>query len=414
MSRFAVVLHVVAVCGGLPLSSGCSGPDPGAKVADAPLGWGGPVNAEEVREWPEESLDAAPRWVAARVPVYSVVSDSVEQTFGGQFRNSQRYVGEGAFLSDGRVALVYSTAALVGPDSLLLHFVDPASGDEDRVLAPKGDGGEPLNWTHFVMTTHEQGFVLVGDNQDVAGDTRPAFRTGQDVWYADRQGQFARPASFVNVLGSLLGVFPDGSLVMSTDSESTDTTIVAAIVSAQAAEALSEPPDENRAEVLFTTANPRDPGRYDSRASWAPHPAHVTAVAGDTVWVVPTERPELLAVHRSGGVALKVEWDAGHRTVPPGLPEFWDGAERYPAVARMRIGADGLLYVQRWSVVDRRGPWRGPEWLVFTQAGELVARLHVPREWRVLAFGHNAVLAVVSVDGGPEEVRVHAIERQSG
>ena len=65
------------------MSCGCSGPGPevdteAADVADAPLGWGGPVNAAGVRFWPLEALDAAPRWRVAREPDYSMVLDSVE------------------------------------------------------------------------------------------------------------------------------------------------------------------------------------------------------------------------------------------------------------------------------------------------------------------------------------------------
>ena len=39
-------------------------------------------------------------------------------------------------------------------------------------------------------------------------------------------------------------------------------------------------------------------------------------MAGDTIWIVPTERPELVAVARSGEVLLLVEWEAGDRTIP--------------------------------------------------------------------------------------------------
>ena len=96
-------------------------------------------------------------------------------------------------------------------------------------------------------------------------------------------------------------------------------------------------------------------------------------------------------MHRSGDIALKIEWEAGDRTVPPGARE-WDGAERFPAAANLKIGVDGLIYVQRMTVQGSQ-PVYGPEWLVFSPAGELVARLDVSLGLRVLGFGDGVMLA---------------------
>ena len=412
----AVVLAMAGQCGLVVLSCGCSGPGPGAdaEAADSPLGWGGPVNAEEVRVWGGESLATASRWRVSGQPEYSVVLDSVDLILAGHTSRIPRFVTEGVFLPDGRVALRYSTGGSSQPDSLLLHFIDPARGEEVGILTPRGEDGALLNWVSFSMSVVEQGFVLVGDNTDHSGPARPVRRTGLDVWYADRTGRFTRPRSYVNVKGGLLGTFADGSLVKWTRPVAADTTIVTAIVSIRATEGPPEAADGQWPEVLFTTANRRNPERPDTRASWTAHPARVTVVAGDTIWVIPTEGPELVAVDRSGEIALKVEWEAGDRTVPPGTSEFWNGAERFPAASELQLGADGLLYIERWTVLDHRGPMRGPEWLVFSQTGELVARLDIPLGWRVLEFGHDKVLAVVNDDGGPHEVRIHAIERLSG
>ncbi len=417
MRQAAAVLAVGGQCGLVLLSCGCSSPGPeagasAAEVAYAPLGWGGPVEAAEVRVWPSESVDAAPRWRVAGEPDYSMVLDSVDHIIAGRVRRFQRFVTEGIFLPDGRVVLGYSTGGSSQPDSLLLHFVDPESGEEAGILTPRGEAGESLNWVTFDMVAVERGLVLAGDNTDYSGPTRPMNRSGKDVWYADRGGRFTRPPLYVNVDGGLLGTFADGALVMWTMPTIADTTIVTEIVSAWATEPSSDASDNERTEVHFTTANRRNPERPDVRASWTSHPARAAVVAGDTIWVIPTERPELVAVHRTGDVALKVEWEAGDRTVPPGAPfEFWNGAERFPAASEIQLGADGLLYVERWTVLDHRGPMRGPEWLVFTLTGELVARLDIPPGWRVLEFGQEKVLAVVGEDGGPDEVRIHAIER---
>ena len=143
-----------------------------------------------------------------------------------------------------------------------------------------------------MAVTVAEKFVLVGDNADYR-----VRRTGLDVWYADRDGRFMRPPSYVEVDGGLLGPLADGSLAMWTSPEIGDTTIVTEIVSARVTEGQSRVADGEQAEVLFRIANPKDPHRYDIPASWTSHPARVTVVAGDTIWVIPTERPELLAVH---------------------------------------------------------------------------------------------------------------------
>lgn len=415
MRRATARLTVVGQCGLIPLSFGCLSPGPeadaeAADVADAPLGWGGPVDAEEVRVWSRESLAAAPRWRVAQDPDYVMVLDSVERIVGEHVIKMQRFVAKGAFLPEGKVALLSRTGSK--PESPLLYLIDPESGHAVGIQAPGGEAGESLDWDSFTMAvTVAEKFVLVGDNADYR-----VRRTGLDVWYADRNGGFMRPPSYVEVDGGLLGPFADGSLAMWTSPEIGDTTIVTEIVSARVTEGQSRVADGEQAEVLFRISNPKDPDRYDVPASWTSHPARVTVVAGDTIWVVPTERPELVAVHRSGAVVLKVEWEAGDRSVPAGAPpDFWKGAERFPAAAELQLGADGLLYVRRWEVIDGRYPNLGLEWLVFTQAGDLVARLDMLPHWwsaQILEFGHEEVLVVVSDDGAPHEVRVHAIERR--
>ena len=134
---------------------------------------------------------------------------------------------------------------------------------------------------------------------------------------------------------------------------------------------------------------------------------------GDTIWLMPTEKPELYAVDRSGNIVLKVEWDAGDRSVPPEAPGFWERADRFPAAVGLMVGADGLVYVQTVSVLEDR-PVRGVEWLVFGPAGELMARLDVggrTPSFDVLAFGYGTLVATASnEDTGLIHVEVYRVQ----
>ena len=72
-----------------------------------------------------------------------------------------------------------------------------------------------------------------------------------------------------------------------------------------------------------------------------------------------------------------------------------DAVERFPAAPGLKVGTDGLIYVERAFLLDGR-PARGLEWLVFTPAGELVARLDVPGrfpDFLVMAFGDGSLVA---------------------
>ncbi len=110
--------------------------------------------------------------------------------------------------------------------------------------------------------------------------------------------------------------------------------------------------------------------------------------------------------------------------VLPSLPKDFQGTSRQgnPVLAlRLHAGGgnasalvpgnDGRIYVQRLSVQGGY-PVRGPEWLVFDPAGDLLGRVDIPRSLRVLAFGRNTVLVKGTNDLGVDEVRVHAMERR--
>ena len=328
-------------------------------------------------------MDSASLWMVADAPTFVGVPDVVDNPLfkGG---SGQRLIGEGAFFPDGRIAVLYSPL----PDSILLHLIDPASGDEALVPAPASNDGR--YWSNARMVIHNGRVILM-----------PAFRggrtNGEDIWYADDEGRFTLPSSRVTARGKLVGALPDGSLVVGSPYWSTDATGTVRLSSLVTVrprgpgEELSEP---DKAEVIFTGAIRMDDGDGDIPAAGAHNYTMTCAVAGDTIWVVPSDRPELVAVQRSGDVVLKIEWEAGDRTVPPDARE-WDGAERFPAASDLKIGTDGLIYVQRMTVQASQ-PVQGPEWLVFSPAGELVARLVVPGGLQVLGFGDGAMLATGS------------------
>ena len=390
----------MVLCGSLLVSTGCTGNELGVEAQ--PLGWGSPVEARETRRWSRESMDSVPQWTVADLPSSVVVSDPVESEAG----TVRRYVDEAAFFPDGRVVLFFNPDQSK-QDSILLHIFDPASGKGHEVSAPQGEGGRFLNWADFGMVTDEGGIVVMGSNR--VGERREV----EDIWYFDREGESRRPLSYVPE-GRPLGVLPDGSLVIAGDwgSKSAGVFLDFAIMSVQPAKAGNDPARAHGPDTLFVVAIPKDPTvQFDYPARWGHHPSSTIGVAGDTIWIVPTEKPELLAVNRSGEVLLKVQWEAGDRDIPPTSPEFGRGAERYPAAKSLKIGTDGLLYVQQSSVRDGR-PVRGPKWLVFNKAGRLLARLDVPGHRWVLAFGDGALVATAEDDEtGLQEVRVHVLTK---
>ena len=313
-------------------------------------------------------------------------------------------------MPDGRVVVLYSLSDVLDPDSLLLHILDPASGEVTRIPAPRGEDDQPLKWVHFDLAFYDGDILLMGGNQPPLSRRR-----GADVWRAVGDGRFTRPPSYTDISGALLGIFPDGSLVFSRSAGTTDTTLVASIAAADPMEAGNEPSDSQEREVLFTTAVQRDPNfPQEVPMRFAHQPSGTAGVSGDTIWIVPTERPELLAVHRSGRILLKVEWDAGDRSVPAGAPPAWEGIDRFSATTDLHVGADGLIYVEKVAVREGR-PMRGLEWLVFSPEGELMGRLEVPGRFpsfNVLAFGDGALVARArDEETGVQEVRVYRFSK---
>ena len=383
---------------------GCTGDDD-AEPGNAPLGWAGPIEARGVRVWSSASLNSAPRWTVEDEPTFAASPDSRDANSG---RPGQQRVSQGAFLPEGRVVLLYDHTTV---QSALLHFLDPASGDESKVPAPRGDDGRTLNWSYFRMTVTDRGLILVGDNE-----SRVQRRgKGRDIWRSDLAGSFLRPPSFARVEGSLAGVLPDGSVVLNERCHGPDAArelLLCSTVVVRASEPEGEEEEGDTARIAFTGGYLIDPDRPGNwPAPWAHFHFNTTVVAGGWIWTVPTERPELVAVDRAGDIRLKIEWDGGDRAVPPGAAGLWERAARFPAAADLKAGTDGTIYVQRWTVLQAGPPIPGPEWLVFSQEGELLARLNVPGSLRVLAFGHNALLAIANADSATlrSEVRVYGI-----
>lgn len=403
------------VCGSVLLAPACA--PGGSRVGDAPLGWEGATAADEERVWSMESLESVARWKTEEAPLFATVPDSMKET--PPFLRAldslgeappgvrQRYPAEGTFLPDGRVVLLYYVSEDLGADSILLHFVDPGSGEETFVPAPKGADDRFLEWVHFDLVTHDGSIILMGDNQPTLSGRR-----GEDIWVADYDGRFIASPSSTHFEGMLLGVFRDRSLAVLVDAGDTNAMILSSVMAFDPAGSGNHPADGRAGEVLVTTAMPRDPASASIRApSGLPYPVHTTAVAGDTIWLMPTEKPELYAVDRSGNVVLKVEWEAGDRSIPPGMSDLVEGLERFPAALQLMVGADGLIYVERLVLVDGR-PVRDEEWLVFSPAGELVARLDIGGRFpsfSVLAFGDGALVAVAEdEDTGLQRVEVYS------
>lgn len=382
-------LRAVTVAWGLILiASACDRGD--SRVVDVPLGWDGATEADAVRKWSRKSVESVPRWKVEESPLVERVPHAVEAALTG---TEQRYPSDATFLPDGRIVLYYYVSDYSEPDSILLRILDPESGEETRIPAPKGDNGRSLEWVHFDLATRDGCIVLMGDNQPALSR-----RQGEDIWWADGDGRFIGSPSSTHIEGTLLGVFRDQSLAVMGYSVMMDTMFLSPATVVYPVKAGHDPADARAEEVLVTTAMPRDrAGASRSAPSWIPRPAFTSGMSGDTIWLMPTERPELYAVDRSGNVVLKVEWDAGDRSIPPGAPEFWEGADRFPAAVSLMVGADGLIYIEKVAVLEGR-PVRDAEWLVFSPAGELMARLDVGGRFPsfdVLAFGDGALVATV-------------------
>ena len=297
-----VRMAAAAACGFLLFSLACEGRS--SQVGETPLGWDGTPQAREVRFWNRESLESATRW-RAEAPVFEVVPDTSEARRTG---SRPRSASKAVFLPDGRIVLLYRASYGTEADTLLLQVLDPASGQRIRIAGPREEGGRSLSWTDTQLAFHDGDLVLMGNNQPVLNPRIGAV----DVWRVDGNGRFIRPPSYMNVRGPFLGVFPDRSLAVMVGSAPTDTTIGFSAISAFPLEAGEDPAHAQPEKLLFTTAIPRDPTSGHETAMPGAHQPHfAAAVSGDTVWTIPTEKPELFAVHRSGEIVLKVEWETG-------------------------------------------------------------------------------------------------------
>lgn len=368
-----------------------------------------------MRSWSEAVIAQAPWWTLAEAPVGIVVPDSTETRDG---RLVQRYVSAGTLLADGNVALLLAGSAgltrVIVTDSTLQNIRDANDPDgvrHDRISAMSQGWG--YSWLEGGKSYRFGAQVLLGDF--VLEFDRGRGRRGPfEMLRMDHGGRFTGPPVRIpRIDGVWRGVFRDGSLLFAGPFEEVpgvDSVISTPFRIVRTPSPSEVPDDRASQQVLFTTGVLRDPGKTHVPVPLPlAHSAGFTvAVSGDTIWVVPSERPELVALDRSGEVLLRVEWDAGDRTVPAGLPA-WERLKRFPAASALVAGSDGRIYVQRYSL-QRGYPVRGPEWLVFSPAGDLFGRVVIPRGLRVLAFGTNTVLVTGSSDAGVDEVRLHTLE----
>ena len=366
---------------------------------------GGSAEDPVQRYWSSESMAATSRAVLVAAPTFVLVPEVMEEAMRshtGETGGRQRHVAEAEFLADGRVVLLYRVSR---GDSVLLHFLDLANGDDRKVAAPRGVGGEALDWSRASMVSGNRGVVVVGGNPVFGGDTESVRARTQRIWHVNHEGRFLRPPSSVG-FGEVFGVSPDGSVVM----WQLGLTATTAVHTAEAWDPVEDGVGQFGAyqpRTVFSIAVPRDTvtgvGRGDAHDA-----TRTAAVVGERIWIVPTERPELMALDDAGRVTLKVEWDAGDRDIPSGVGRRWSGVERFPAAAGLIVGADGLVYVQRWTL-DNERPVRDPEWLGFSQAGELARRVHIPSHLSVLAIDHGLVVVWARNREGLQEVRVHGL-----
>lgn len=348
-------------------------------------------------------------------PIGIVVPDSTETRDG---RLVQRYVSAGALLAGGNVALLLAGSAgatRVVVTTPALHDVrdvnDPDGVRHDRIPAMSQEWG--YSWFEGGKAYRLGAQALLGDF--VLEFDRGRGRRGPfEMLRMDPGGRFLGPPLRIpGIAGVWRGVFRDGSLLFAGSFEEVpgvDSVISTPFRIVRVPSASEVPDDRASQQFLFATGVLRDPAKTHAPVPlpFAHTAGSTVAVSGDTIWVVPSERPELVALNRSGEVLIRVDWDAGDRTVPA-ADAAWDGLDRFPAASTLRAGTDGRVYVQLWSVQSGH-PVRGPQWLVFAPSGDLLGRVTVPRGLRVLAFGTNMVLVKGTNDGGVDEVRLHALQ----
>lgn len=393
-----------------PLVLACAGGE--RATQEGPLGWSGPVRARESRLFSAGEIAAVPLWEIGEPPAFVVVPDSILNPDG---EGNQRYVAGAVVTTDDKAILLTDPQ---GPDSTLLLVVDAVTGEETRVRSPVGADGEPLVWADAGIAADDRGVVLVGSQHAEFRIRRRDRREG--VWFATSDGEFRRPPGHVKTVGGLMGVFPDGSLVVVSPgwTRTTDSTLVSTVALAKPVPVATELSSADSPMPLYETALLRDPGAdYPRPSLWGHDPRLATGVAGDTIWTVPTERPELVALDRFGEVLLKVEWEHGDRAIPPNasnrVRERLGGLLRFPAAKRLLVGTNDLVHVQRIAWRDGQ-PRSGPDWLVFSRTGDLVARAEIPSHLEVMAFGPGSVVTRARDEHGVVEIRVYAVRKRSG
>ena len=151
-----LLIFAVACTTGIQQQPSAMQPAQQAQTAE-PLGWGGPVEAPEVRSWSTEALEEAPRWTIADAHVGVLTPDTLRTQDG---RSVQRSVRSGVILPAGQLVLAVSVPS--GPTEVVtvetpLVPVLNRGGRDQEAPSPTGDRVEPRTWAEGGRV------VLLGD-----------------------------------------------------------------------------------------------------------------------------------------------------------------------------------------------------------------------------------------------------------
>ncbi len=372
-----------------------------------------------------EQLVAAPEWVVADSPTWSLSLKDLTEFGPNQVDNA-------LILLDG-VALVLSRRS---PElAPAVHFFKPVERKGRLVSPPVHPSGAVFQeLDHFAL-----------GNEVLMTGQWPGRRSNGSriVWTLAADGSQVENATLPQEWGPALGVFNDHSLAVATDP-------IAGPVNADGRLSLRtilRVPDSFwrgagtkpiiDLDTLWVIGAPRDV--TGNEFLWGYEPLFDVEVSGDRIWLVPDADPEIVAVSSRGQTLLRVVWDGGNQTIPDSVLVLWREramraipdsfsndartrrikwiseqrtAARFPAVASLRAGSNGVIYIR--PTVLREYPTPASYWLMLDPKGKLLGQLRVPEQFEVLAFGDSYILAVERKHKHGERVARLNLARLSG